>query len=101
MGAIDTAARIRATALDAIGKQCFGEDIGFDMFPGLAPGNGQQPVLVYTLVFTRRSPLLGRGDLMHVTQLLNVPTDAQVTEAAGTALAQLRDLAAKLLAPAN
>jgi len=102
MAAIDTSARIRASVADAIGKQCMGDDIGFDVAPMVPVVNGQPAGVLYRLFFTKRSPLLGQGPLMNISQVAAAdPSDAQILEAVTTALRELRELAAKLLAPQN
>lgn len=97
MAAIDNGAKLRATALTAIDKACMGEDFGFDATVSLA----QSPtgvVPVYTVVLTKRSPLLGQGPLVHVTTIPSPqPTDQQVEHAVTEAMKGLRELSTKLL----
>lgn len=97
MAAIDNGAKLQAAALAAIDKGCMGEDFGFDSTVSLA----QSPtgvVPVYTLVVTKRSPLLGQGPLVHVTTVPSPdPTAEQVERAVTEAMKGLRELSSKLL----
>lgn len=98
MAAIDNGAKLRATALAAIDRQCFGEDFGFDASVSLAQGPTGNVMPVYTLVLTTRSPLLGQGPLVNVTTLPSPdPTTDQVEQAVTQALQGLRDLSTKIL----
>lgn len=101
MAAIDNGAKLRAAALAAIDKQCFGEDFGFDAAPSLGQGpNGV--VVLYTLIVTKKSPLLGQGPLVHVVNLPTpAPTAEQVEQAVTEAMKGLRDLSSKILTDGN
>lgn len=97
MTAIDVPARIRATALAEIDKQCFGEDFGFDcaLFVTQAPN---RVIVGYNLVTTCRSPLLGQPPLMNIAQLLTSDPDAAaITNVVTDAMRELRQFSAKIL----
>ncbi|MGH3203862.1 MAG: hypothetical protein ACRDP5_17685 [Streptosporangiaceae bacterium] len=101
MAAVDTGSRIRITIVKTIQKHCFGEDVAFDVFPGIEVQNGA-PVITYTMTFTKRSPIIGQGKMLNVSRINGAdPTDAAVAEAVTTALTQLRELGEKLLASPN
>ena len=97
MGAVDNGAKLRAAVLAAIDKQCLGEDYGFDAAPSLGQGpNGV--VVLYTLIVTKRSPLLGHGPLVHAVNLPTpAPTAEQIEQAITEAMKGLRELSTKLL----
>jgi hypothetical protein len=98
MAAIDIAAKIRSAALAAIDHQCFGEDFGFDVAFTLAPAPSGGAMVIYTLTVTARSPLLGQGPLVNVTQIQSPhPTGEQVEQAVTQALKGLRELSGKIL----
>lgn len=99
MAASDIAAKVRAAALATIERQCFGEDFGFDVAFTLAPSPTGGAMVVYTLTVTTRSPLLGQGPLVNVTQIQSPhPTGEQVEQAVTGALKGLRELSGKILA---
>jgi hypothetical protein len=101
MAAAGIAAKIRGTALTAIGKQCLGEDYGFDAASSVVQGPGGLAV-IYTLVITGRSPLLGQPPLAHVVQIPFADPPAEAVEQAVTdAIRQLREASANLLARQN
>ena len=101
MAAIDTGARVRATIADTITKQCFGEAIEFDVFPGVDVQDGR-PVITYTMTFAKRSPIIGQGKMLNVSAVTAaVPTDEAITNAVANALRELRELSAKLVASPN
>jgi hypothetical protein len=101
MAAIDNAAKVRTAILAAIEQQCFGEDYGVDVSMQLA----QSPtgvVPVWALVFTARSPLLGRGPLVHIATIPFVtPTSEQIEQAVTEGIKALRDLSTKILTDGN
>jgi hypothetical protein len=98
MTAIDTSANVRAAARTAIEKQSFGEDFGFDC----APSAVQTPAgiaVFYTLVITKKHPLLGHGPLANITRIPAAePTAEQVEEVVADAIRQLRELSAQIMA---
>ena len=99
MAANDIAAKIRAAALTTIERQCFGDDFGFDVAFTLAPAPTGGAMVIYTLTVTTRSPLLGQGPLVNVTQIQSPhPTGEQVEQAVTGALKGLRELSGKILA---
>jgi len=101
MPATDIAAKIRTTALAVIGKQCMGEDYGFDCMPMMITA-GQHAVIIYLLVTTKRSPLLGQGPLQNITQIQSPsPSEADVERAVTGAMRELRELSAKMLTGQN
>jgi hypothetical protein len=98
MSAIDTAAKLRSAALATIDRQCFGEDFGFDATAVVAPAPTGGVMVVYTMIVTKKSPLLGRSPLVNVTQIQSPdPTGEQVEQAITQALSNLRDLSSKIL----
>lgn len=102
MSALDVGARIRATAVAAIDKACLGEDFGVDCAPIVAQAPGGGVVVVYQIITTTRSPLLGQGPLMNVTVIQSAsPTGEQVEQAVAEAMRGLRELASKILADGN
>lgn len=102
MSATDIAAKVRAAGLAAIDKQCFGEDFGFDAAMVAAPSPSGSVVILYTLTITTRSPLLGQGPLVNVTQIQSPhPTGEQVEQAVTQAMAGLRELSSQILADRN
>lgn len=102
MAAIDNGSKLRAAALAAIDKQCFGEDFGFDSALVVAQGPTGGAMVVYQLVLTKKSPLLGQGPLVNVTQLTSPdPTAEQVEQAVTQAMKGLRELSTKILTDGN
>lgn len=98
MAAIDNLAKLRATALSVIDKTCFGEDFGFDSSPVAVQSPTGGVMVIYTLILTKRSPLLGQGPLVNVTQIPSPdPTAEQVEQAVTQAMAGLRELSTKIL----
>lgn len=53
----------------ALGKYSMGVEYGFDVAMQLLTQGGGQAVVVYTILFTRRSPLLGEPPLFHLAQI--------------------------------
>jgi len=102
MSAQDIAARIRTAGLAAIERQCLGEDFGFDVVPAvIQPAPGSMAV-VYTLLTSTRSPLLGQPPIANVSQIASPsPTAEQVEAVVTEALRGLRGLARKMLADSN
>lgn len=102
MTAIDNGAKLRAAALAAIERQCFGEDFGFDAALVVAPSPTGGAMVVYQLVMTTKNPLLGQGPLVNVTQLTSPdPTAEQVEQAVTSAMKGLRELSTKILTDGN
>src|SRR5438105_765018 len=98
MAAIDNASKLRATALATIDKACFGEDFGFDAAVSLAQSPTGAVMPVYTVILTKKSPLLGQGPLVNVTQIPTPdPTAEQVEQAVTKAMAGLRELSTEIL----
>lgn len=98
MAAIDIAAKVRAAALATVDKQCFGEDFGVDASAVAVQGPTGGVMVLYTLIVTMRSPVLGQGPLVNVTQIPSPhPTSEQVEQAVSKAMQGLRDLASKIL----
>lgn len=102
MGAIDTGAKVRTAALAAVDKGCFGEDFGVDATADLAQTPAGATVVVYTLILTMRSPLLGQGPLVVITQIPSPsPTAEQVEQVVTQAMKTLRDMSSRILAGDN
>jgi hypothetical protein len=101
MAAIDNAAKVRTAILAAIEQQCFGEDYGVDVSMQLAQSpTGVMPV--WALIFTTRSPLLGRGPLVHIATIPSViPSGEQIEQAVTEGIKGLRDLSTKILTDGN
>lgn len=101
MSAIDVAAKVRSAALAAVDKGCFGEDFGVDATATLVESpNGA--VVVYTLIVSMRSPLLGQGPLVTITQLPSPhPSAEQVEQAVTVAMKSLRDASTQILSDGN
>lgn len=98
MAAIDNNAKLRAAALSVIDKACFGEDFGFDAALVVAQAPTGGAMVVYQLVVTKKSPLLGQGPLVNVTQITSPdPTADQVEQAVTQAMKGLRELSTKIL----
>lgn len=101
MAAIDVAAKVRAAALATVGKSCLGEDFGVDATATLV----QSPtgvVVVYTLILSLRSPLLGQGPLVVMMQIPSPnPATEQVEHAVSEGVKGLRDLSSKILNDGN
>lgn len=102
MSATDIAGKVRAAALAAVDKNCFGEDFGVDASAVVAPSPGGGVMVLYTLILSTRSPLLGSGPLVNVTQIQSPdPSGEQVEQAVVQAMAGLRELSGKILADRN
>lgn len=98
MSAIDNGAKLRTAALAAIERACLGEDFGFDAAPMLGQAPNGSTMVIYSLILTKKSPLLGQGPLAHVVHLPSLaPTTEQVEQAVGEAMKGLRDLSTKIL----
>lgn len=97
MSVVDVSAQVRTWALAAAEQQAFGEDFGIDVTCGArATPNG--PQVVYSLVMSCPSPLLGMAPLAIMGQLPAArPTAEQVAEAVTMLMRNLRDGAAQLL----
>lgn len=98
MTATDMDAKVRAAALATIDKQCFGEDFTFDCMPGAM----QTPTgitILYTLIITKKSPILGHAALVNLSQIpAPDPAAEQVEQAVTSAMRKLRELSASKLA---
>ena len=102
MAATDIAAKIRTAALAAIDAGCLGEDYGFDCAPMAAPTADGKVTVVYLLILTKRSPLLGQGPLLNVSQIASPdPSVADVEKAVTDGMQGLRELSSKLLTSQN
>jgi hypothetical protein len=102
MAAIDIAAKIRSTALAAIEAQCFGEDFGFDCAMALMPNPAGGVQVMYTLMVSMRSPLLGQGPMFAPIQMQSPQPDAPAVEKFVTkAMRELRETSRKLLSGAQ
>jgi hypothetical protein len=102
MSAIDVSAKVRAAALAAVDKGCFGEDFGVDASAVVAQSPAGGAVILYTLIVSMRSPLLGQGPLVNVTQIPSPhPTAEQVEQAVTQAMKGLRDLSTEILNGGN
>jgi hypothetical protein len=102
MSAIDVAAKVRAAALAAVDKGCFGEDFGVDTTAVVAQSPGGSAMVVYTLIVSMRNPLLGQGPLVTITQIpFPHPSAEQVEQAVTQAMKGLRDLSSEILAGGN
>jgi hypothetical protein len=101
MGAIDITTKVRAAANAAIERECLGEDYAFDCSVS-ALQHTAGLIVVYTLVISARSPLLGQGPLMNVAQIQSPnPDDHQVETAVTDAIHSLRELSTKILSGQN
>lgn len=101
MAAIDVTAKVRAAAMAVVDKTCFGEDFGVDATATLVQAPGGVAV-AYTLILSMRSPLLGQGPLVTITQIPSPnPTGEQVEQAVTEAMKGLRDLSSKILTDGN
>lgn len=101
MAATDIAAKVRAAALAAIEKQSFGEDFGVDCTLTVLQ-NQAGIAAFYTIVVTKRSPLLGQGPLMDVSQIQSpAPSPEDVEQVITEAVRKLREFSAKLLTGQN
>lgn len=101
MAAADTGAQVRAWALAEIDAQCFGEDYGVDIAWDAVP-TPQGVQVMYRVMVSCRSPLLGQGPLFSLAPLPSPQPTAEMVKAAATeTIRQLRDLSAKVLAGAN
>jgi hypothetical protein len=102
MGGCDISAKIRTAALTVIEAGCLGEDFGFDCTPMIAPGPDGKPMAVYVLTLTKRSPLLGQGPLLNLSQISSPdPSVADVEKAVTDGMRGLRELSSKLLSGQN
>lgn len=101
MAAIDVAAKVRTTALAVVERACLGEDFGVDSTATLVPGP-TGVVVVYTLVLSLRSPLLGQGPLVVMMQIPSPnPSTEQVEHAVTEGMKGLRDLSSEILRNGN
>jgi hypothetical protein len=101
MTAVDVAARVRTAGLATIERQCLGDEFGFDAVGQVAQTPGGMAV-IYTLITSTRSPLLGQPALANVSQIASPsPTVEQVEQVVTEAMRGLRDLSRKMLAEAN
>lgn len=99
MGAIDVAAKVRAAAITAVDAGCFGEDFGVDTTVVVGQDPTGSVLVVYRIVLTLRSPLLGQWPLVNVSQIPSPnPTAEQVGQAVSQAMKGLRDLSSEILA---
>ena len=102
MGATDITAKICATAHTAIEAACLGEDYGFDCAPMPAQTPDGKMTIVYILTLTKRSPLLGQGPLLTVTQIQSPdPSAADVEKAVTEGMRALRELSSNMLSGRN
>jgi hypothetical protein len=101
MAALDITAQVKAWAVTAVSAQAFGEDFGVDAAWAVVPAPAGAQVL-FTLLVTMRSPLLGQGPLFCLSQLATPqPTQDQVEQAVAEQLRQLRELSRSVLAQGN
>lgn len=102
MSAIDVSAKVRAAAVAAVDKACFGEDFGVDTSCAMAQSPAGGVVVLYTLILSTRSPLLGQGPLVNITQIASPnPTAEQVEQAVTQGMKSLRDHASEILRGGN
>ena len=87
----------------SIGKRQFGVTYGYAVtwMPAQVPGpQGPVQVPAWTLLITRRSPLLGSGDLHHLAQVLAArPSFEQVDQQVTEGLRLLAELHERLKTP--
>jgi hypothetical protein len=99
----DQSAEIREMVAAAIGKRTLGIDYGFDVawMPMQVPTpQGPRMMPVYTILITRRSPLLGQAPLSHLAQIpFARPTAEQVGEQVTEGLRLLAELFEQLKKP--
>ena len=99
----DQDAEIRDLVEASISKRKMGVEYGFDVtwqpVQMQTPG-GVQNVVVYTIVLTRRSPLLGQAPMYHLAQIMSPrPTPEQVDEQVADGIRQLAALHESLKRP--
>lgn len=98
MTTLDVNARIRTALATEIDKQAFGQDFGFDCTLAFAPVPTGGTMIMYQLLFTMRSPLLGQPPIPHIVRLAHPqPTPEMVEKAVTDALKILRDRGAEAL----
>lgn len=99
----DQDTEIRDLVEASISKRKMGVDYGFDVTWQPAQAQtpaGVQNIVVYTIVLTRRSPLLGQGPLYHLAQIPSPrPTPEQVDEQVADGICQLAALHESLKKP--
>jgi hypothetical protein len=94
----DQDAEVRELVEASIGKRRMGVDYGFDVawqpVQAQLPNGAVQNIVVYTIVLTRRSPLLGEPrNLFHLAQIPSPrPTAEQVDEQVADGIRQLAAL---------
>src|ERR1700689_5078676 len=92
----DQADEVRGHLREALAKRAFGVDYGYDVAFGMAPvqtPQGPRMMPVYTLLITRRSPLIGGADLSHLAPIQHArPTFEMVDEQVAEGLRLLADL---------
>lgn len=96
---VDQAAEVRLFMDEAIRKRKMGVEYGYDVtwMPAQSP---QGTVVVYTLVLTRQSPLLGQGPLFHLMQVPSPrPTAGQVEDLVTDGIRQLSELFERMKKP--
>jgi len=99
----DQDTEIRDLIEASISKRKMGVDYGFDVtwqpVQAQTP-QGVQNVVIYTIVLTRQSPLLGQAPLYHLAQILSPrPTPEQVDEQVADGIRQLAALHERLKRP--
>lgn len=101
MAVIDVPAQVSAQAEACAAKLAFGEDFGIGVNWGIVPTpNGAQ--VVFTLLLTMRSPLLGQGPLFAAGQIPSPhPAQDEVETCVGECARQLRELSSRMLPHRN
>lgn len=88
-------------AVAAADKVAFGEDFGVGVNWAPVPTR-QGPQVVFMVLLTMRSPLLGQGPLFALGQIASPqPTQEQVEGCVGELARQIRELSARVLAQGN
>ena len=99
----DQSAEIREQVAEAISPRAFGVDYGFDvcwMAAQVPTAQGPRMMPVYTILITRRSPLLGQPALSHLAQIpFARPTAEQIEQQVAEGLRLLAELFETLKKP--
>jgi hypothetical protein len=100
----DQDAEVRDLVEASISRRRMGVEYGFDVtwqpVQAQLPNGAVQIVVVYTIVLTRRSPLLGQPALYHLAQVPSPrPTAEQVDEQVADGIRQLAALHEQMKRP--
>jgi hypothetical protein len=83
MSDVNQDTELRRLIAAAIEKRRFGVDYGYDVswqIAQLPTPAGPRSCAVYSILLTRRSPLLGQGDLFHVAQIPSPRPSAELVD---------------------